>query len=107
MEIEQPNHPVGQPNVENAADGYDRSVFSAPAPTFAEVLEARADRVAMVRGFLAAATPEDMSTVRRNPWGPEHPETTLSCLHTILREEWEHHRYAVRDLAAIAAGPGV
>jgi hypothetical protein len=29
--------------------------------------------------------------------------TVLSCLHTILEEEWEHHRYAVRDLAEIEA----
>jgi hypothetical protein len=27
----------------------------------------------------------------------------LSCLRTILEEEWEHHRYAVRDLDALAA----
>jgi hypothetical protein len=27
----------------------------------------------------------------------------LSCLHTILEEEWEHHRYAVRDLDAIGS----
>jgi hypothetical protein len=32
-------------------------------------------------------------------------ETVLSCLHVILGEEWEHHRYAVRDLAAIEARP--
>jgi hypothetical protein len=30
--------------------------------------------------------------------------TVRSCLHTILNEEWEHHRYAVRDLEAIEAG---
>jgi hypothetical protein len=24
-------------------------------------------------------------------------------MHTILREEWEHHRYAVRDLDTIDA----
>jgi len=28
----------------------------------------------------------------------------LGCVHVILREEWEHHRYAVRDLDALAAG---
>jgi hypothetical protein len=26
----------------------------------------------------------------------------LTCLHVILEEEWEHHRYAVRDLDIIA-----
>jgi hypothetical protein len=40
----------------------------------------------------------------RNPWAPERPETVLSCLHTVFEEEWEHHRYAVRDLDALAAG---
>jgi hypothetical protein len=34
---------------------------------------------------------------------PEYQKTTLSCLHVILEEEWEHHRYAVRDLDAIEA----
>ena len=80
------------------------SVFSTTAPTYAEVLEVRAGRVAMVRDFLAAATPADLAIVRKNPWGPEHPVTILSCLHTIINEEWEHHRYAVRDLEAIEAG---
>ena len=37
----------------------------------------------------------------QNPHAPEHPETTLSCLHVILEEEWEHHRYAIRDLDTI------
>ena len=57
----------------------------------------------MVREFLATVTPQMLAAERRNPWGPEYPETTLSCLHVILEEEWEHQRYAVRDLDAIAA----
>ena len=44
-----------------------------------------------------------LAATRKNPWAPEYPETTLSCLHVILEEEWEHHRYAVRDLDAIEA----
>ena len=77
------------------------SVFTTVTPSYAEVLEARAGRVAMVRDFLAAVTPDELAATRRNPWDPEYPETTLSCLHVILEEEWEHHRYAVRDLDAI------
>ena len=65
------------------------------------MLEARADRVAMVRDFLATVTPDVLDSARTNPWAPQHPETVRSCLHTILEEEWEHHRYAVRDLDAI------
>jgi len=106
LEIEQPFHPIGQPNVEYETDGNDMSVFSTVAPSFAEVLEVRADRVGLVRDFLATVTSADLAVTRRNPWAPEYPETTLSCVHTILEEEWEHLRYAVRDLDAIAAGAG-
>jgi hypothetical protein len=105
-EIEQPYHPLGQPNAEYAADGHDLSVFTTGTPSYTDVLEARAERMAMVRDFLATVTSDDLVTVRRNPWAPEYPETTLSCLHVILEEEWEHHRYAVRDLDAISAADG-
>jgi hypothetical protein len=105
--VEHPYHPFGQPNEEYKTDGYDLSVFTTVAPSYAEVLEVRAGRVAMVRDFLATATQDDLSIARKNPWAPRQPETTLSCLHTILDEEWEHHRYSVRDLEAIEAGSGL
>jgi hypothetical protein len=57
----------------------------------------------MVRDFLATVTSDDLAATRKNPWAPEHPEIILSCLQLILNEEWEHHRYAVRDLDAIEA----
>jgi hypothetical protein len=25
----------------------------------------------------------------------------LQCLHVVLKEEWQHHRYAVRDLEVL------
>jgi hypothetical protein len=101
LEVEQPFHPIGQPHAEYATDGYDLSRFTTETPSYAEVLDVRADRVAAVRDFLATVTTGELATVRRNPWAPQHPETTLSCLHTILEEEWEHHRYAVRDLETL------
>jgi hypothetical protein len=104
LQIEHPYHPLGQPNVEYYTDGFDPSVFSADAPAYDDVLAARADRVAMVRDFLATVTPEVLTEVRGNPWNQTHSESVLACLHTILEEEWEHHRYAVRDLDAIDAG---
>lgn len=100
--VDHPYHPIGQPNAEYATDGYDMSVFSADPPAYDEVLRVRAERVAMVRDFLAAVTADDLGATRTNPWAPDHPETVLSCLHTILYEEWEHHRYAVRDLDTLA-----
>jgi hypothetical protein len=104
--IEQPFHPIGQPNAEYETDGNDMSVFAPVTPSYAEVLEVRAGRVAMVRDFLATVTSDDLAQARKNPWAPEYPETVLSCLHVILAEEWEHHRYAVRDLDAIDAMSG-
>ncbi len=101
LQIQQPFHPIGQPNAEYETDGYDLSVFTTATPSYAEVLEVRAGRVAMVRDFLQAVTPDELAAPRRNPWDPGHQETVLSCLHVILQEEWEHHRYAVRDLDAI------
>jgi DinB superfamily/Pentapeptide repeats (8 copies) len=103
LEIEQPFHPVGQPNAEYETDGNDMSVFATAAPSYADVLEVRAGRVAMVRDFLATVTAAELAATRKNPWAPEYDETTLSCLHTILEEEWEHLRFAVRDLDAIEA----
>ena len=101
--LEQPYHPLGQPNASAEKDGLDMSIFTTVTPSYADVLEARADRVAMVRDFLATVTPDQLAATRTNPWAPANPETVLSCLHTILEEEWEHHRYAVRDLDTIEA----
>ncbi|MGN6610793.1 MAG: DinB family protein [Angustibacter sp.] len=106
LELEQPYHPLGQPHAEYATDGYDTSVFTSEQPAFSEVLAARQSRVTMVRELIAGISEAELRVPRRNPWSPQHEETTLSCLHTILEEEWEHHRYAVRDLDAMGA-PGV
>ena len=104
LQIEQPFHPLGQAGPGAGDDGLDMSIFITEQPTYAEVLEARADRQAMMRDFLATVTAEDLAVSRKNPWAPEYPESTLSCIHVILEEEWEHHRYAVRDLDLIEAG---
>jgi hypothetical protein len=105
LEIEQPFHPIGQTGSGAEDDGLDMSIFTTVTPSYAEVLEVRAGRVAMVRDFLATVTSDELAATHPHPWAPEYPETTLSCLHVILEEEWEHHRYAVRDLDAIEAKP--
>ena len=104
--LDEPYHPIGQPNTGADGDGLDLSIFVTEQPSYDEVLAVRAERVAMVGDFLAAVTPEELAAPRTNPWAPQYPETVLSCLHTILEEEWEHHRYAVRDLDAIEAASG-
>ncbi len=101
LEIEHPFHPIG---IESGGDdGLGKSIFTTVTPSYAEVLEVRAGRVAMVRDFLATVTSDELTATRKNPHNPEYPETVLSCLHVILEEEWEHYRFAVRDLDTIEA----
>ena len=103
LRLDQPFHPLGQLDAGTAGDGTDLTVFTTETPTYAAVLDARAGRVAMVRDLLAGVSVDELDEERRNPHAPEHPETVRSCLHVILEEEWEHHRFAVRDLDAIDA----
>jgi hypothetical protein len=104
LEVEQPYHPIGQPNSGAAAEGLDMSVFTSDQPSYTDVLSVRADRVAMVREFLATVTSDELDVSRANPWEPERQETTRFCLQVILEEEWEHLRYAVRDLDVLSTG---
>jgi hypothetical protein len=71
LEIEQPFHPLGQPDSGAASSGLDLSVFTTVTPSYAEVLEARAGRVTMVRDFLAAVTPDVLAAARSVP--ADHP----------------------------------
>lgn len=102
LELEQPFHPLGLDGAPPDPDAPPSTVFSSEQPSFAEVLSARADRQRMVSDFLATLTPQLLDQQRKNPHAPQYPETVRSCLHVILEEEWEHHRYAVRDLDALA-----
>lgn len=82
------------------------AVFTTVTPSYAEVLEGRAGRVAMVRDFLATVTSQELGQARKNPRDPGRRQATLSCLYVIFKEERDHHRYAVRDLDAIEVKSG-
>jgi hypothetical protein len=103
LQLEDPFHPLGQVDVASA-DQIDAAAFATTPPVYAAVLEARAGRVAMVRDFIASVSPEQLDEPRANPHDATHSETVRSCLHVILEEEWEHLRFALRDLDAIASG---
>ncbi|MEV0842509.1 pentapeptide repeat-containing protein [Actinocatenispora sera] len=62
---------------------------------------------AVLRGVEVRNTEIDAPWLERraNPWNGQYPETVRSCLHVIFQEEWEHLRYAVRDLDIIASPP--
>jgi hypothetical protein len=102
LELEQPFHPFGLAGPGAEDEGLDISIFTTDTPSYADVVEVRTSRVALVRDYLASVTPDQLTAARKNPWAPQEQETVRSCLHVILEEEWEHHRFAVRDLDAIA-----
>ena len=73
-------------------------------PRFETVLAVRADRQAQVRAFLAAATIQLLDEDCPSPNDPRQVETMRKCVQVILEEEWEHLRFATRDLEALGAG---
>ena len=102
LRLPRPFHPLGQPHAEYETDGFDMSLFTVRPPAFAEVLEVRAGRQAMVRDFLATATPQLLAEPRATAWSPGHEEPVRHGLQVILNEEWEHLRFVLRDLDAQA-----
>jgi hypothetical protein len=102
--FEEAFHPWGLPHAEFATDGFDVTGFTDP-PSYDAVLAVRAERVAMVRDQLAALDDADLGAPALHVWAPDVPRAVLQSLHTILAEEWEHLRYALRDLAAVWMSP--
>ena len=75
-------------------------------PTYAEVLRVRADRMAVVRGIVDDLTDTDLERQCRRspaPGYPDEPRSVGRCLRVVMKEECEHRRYAVRDLAVLEA----
>jgi hypothetical protein len=105
-----PYHPLGLPQpgftpADAAALGIDLDV----RPPLAEALEVRGTRVALVRGIVDGLTDDDLERECPRLPAPGYPEETRSvglCLRVVMKEECEHRRYAVRDLAALEADSG-
>lgn len=104
LDLPEPYHPYGQPHRGAEGDGFDRSLLAADQPGFPEVVEAVRERQHMVADFLATVTADQLAEDRPFVWDPVHRVTVLECVHVILNEWWEHHRYATRDLDALARG---
>jgi hypothetical protein len=100
-----PYHPWGLAGsflTDPAALGLDYGA----TPSLDEVLVVRRERMNAVGETIATVTVEDLDRMCIPPEGPGHPSeprTVLECLHVILDEEWEHSRYANRDLDILAA----
>jgi hypothetical protein len=103
--MDRPYHPWGLAGSwlsDPAAWGLD----PAADPTLDAVLTVRRERMQEVREVICAATAEELGRVcnpAQSLGHPTRPHTVLECLHVILDEEWEHNRYAVRDLDLLEA----
>ncbi len=91
-------HPMGLPN-RGSTDfpwpGLDRNA----SPTFAEAVQARAERFTRLRAYLETVAPADLATnvaILENGANP-----IQECLFTVFDEEFAHNRYASRDLALL------
>jgi len=77
-------------------------------PSIDEVLAVRRERMDEVRDVITGAKPKELQRNCVPPDSPGHPSkdhTVLECLHVLLKEEWQHHRYAVRDLEVLENRP--
>jgi hypothetical protein len=102
-----PYHPLGlpqswYPSADAAALGIDLTA----QPGYAEILAARADRMAVMRRILAGLTDDSLGRLCRRSPAPGYPDeehTVIDCISVVMDEEIEHHRFAVRDLAVLEA----
>jgi hypothetical protein len=75
----------------------------AARPTLDEVVTVRDEQASELEGWLAEVTADELSRTAPVPAGPGWPpyaagKTVHECLRVVLNEEWEHHRFCVRDL---------
>jgi hypothetical protein len=101
--IDRPYHPWGLAG-SWLTDPGSLGLDPAADPSLDEVLGVRRERMDEVQQTIAAITPEEIERVCISPATPGHPNgphSVLRCLHVILNEEWQHNRYAVRDLESL------
>ena len=103
-----PYHRLGLPDTATPpADAAALGVDPGARPPLEQVLEVRGTRMAMVRGIVDGLTDDDLDRECPRRPAPGYPEGTYTlgrCLNVIMREECEHRRYAVRDLAILETG---
>jgi hypothetical protein len=107
LEEEAPYHPLGFPAGGTAPDAAAALGLTLEAtPTLDEVLKPRLSRMATMRRVVEHLTEGELGRVcGRKPADlyPDQEYVLRRCLKVVLKEEAEHHRYAVRDLAELEA----
>jgi DinB superfamily len=73
-------------------------------PALDDILTVRTHQMDDVRQTIQGLDPQALERICEPPATPGHPtkaHSVLECLHVILDEEWEHSRYANRDLEVL------
>ena len=108
LDEEMPYHPLGLPQSwYPAADAAAVGIDLTAQPGYAEILAARADRMAVMRRIVAGLTDAGLGRLCRRSPAPGYPDeqrTVIDCVSVVMDEEIEHYRFAVRDLAVLEAG---
>jgi hypothetical protein len=108
LEEEAPYHPLGFPIGGMPPEASAKLGLTLEAtPTLDEVLAPRLARMATMRRVVEGLTEAELDRVcGRKPADsyPDQEYVVRRCLKVVLKEEAEHHRYAVRDLAELEAG---
>lgn len=102
-----PYHPYGVPHSSYPpADAVELGIELDAHPSLAEVLQMRAERMALVRAIVDGLNDTELERLVDRAPAPGYPEKSRSvgsCLRVVMDEECEHLRYAVRDLAVLEA----
>jgi hypothetical protein len=105
LDEEAPYHPLGFPAGGMPPDAIAQLGLTLEAtPTLDEVLAPRLTRMATMRRVVDALTEAELDRVcGRKPADPypDQEYVVRRCLKVVLKEEAEHHRYAVRDLSVL------
>ncbi|WP_026162865.1 DinB family protein [Kribbella catacumbae] len=107
LEEDAPYHPFGFPAGGMPPEEAAKLGLTLEAtPTLDEVLTPRLARMTVMRRVVDGLTEAELDRVcGRKPADPypDQEYVVRRCLKVILKEEAEHHRYAVRDLATLEA----
>jgi len=108
LEEEAPYHPLGLPAGAMPPDAAAKLGLTPEAtPTLGETLAPRLARMATMRRAVDGLTEAELDRVcGRKPADPypDQEYVVRRCLKVVLKEEAEHHRYAVRDLTVLETG---
>ena len=102
-----PYHRLGLPNSDYPPEDLAAlPVEPESRPSYVDVLAARSERMALVRGILDGITDDELErrcTGALPAAWDEPAKPVRACLRVVMNEEVAHRSYAVRDLAVLEA----